>query len=127
NQGKPEEALPLLERTVERCERSDTVHHAPRLLLAETLLSLGRLDAAELHFRNVLDTDPQNVRAHFGLGQIAYSRGDWQASRTHLESCLGSPQARQKAAAQLATVCERLRARKDAEGFSMLAARLPKD
>jgi tetratricopeptide (TPR) repeat protein len=127
NLRRPEDALPELRRAVELGDREGEANPAPRLYLAETLLSLEQFEAAETQFREALAAGPQNPRAHFGLGMLAYSRGQWQACRTHLEACLGSPAARKKAAALLATVCGRLGDSAAAARYGDLAARFPKD
>jgi tetratricopeptide (TPR) repeat protein len=123
---KPEEAIAKLQRAVELCDRGDR-QGTPRLLLAETLLSLGQLEDAERHFQQVLATDPRNVRAHYGLGLVASARGDWHNCRKQLETCLSSPQAGKKARIHLAAVCERLGDKKSADKYTTEAARLPGD
>jgi tetratricopeptide (TPR) repeat protein len=80
-----------------------------------------------MHCTQVLTADPQNVRAHYDLGILASARGDWQQARSHLLNCVGSPQARKRACAQLATVCLRLDDRANADHYATLAERLPKD
>jgi tetratricopeptide (TPR) repeat protein len=153
NAGDREAALPLLRRATELCEVKDEGNDAPRLLLAETLLALGRLDEAEKHFRSVLDRqpaageggasvnnsgplfvpgsdDPRAVfalRAHFGMGLLAARRQDWPASREHLLRCAHSPFAQKKAATQLAAVCLRLGNAQEAARYGRLADRLPRD
>jgi tetratricopeptide (TPR) repeat protein len=126
-QGKPEEGLPKLERAVLLAEGSLEPTFAPRLWLAETLVSLGRYEQAAGHFTKVLAAEPNNPRAHFGLGLLAYSRGEWEQCRSHMEACLGSPEARKKACVQLATVCEQLQDKEAADKYAKLAAHAPKD
>src|SRR5262249_26401188 len=53
DKGKPEEAVRKLERAVALADAGGVPPSAPRLLLAETLLSLGRADDAEVHFKHV--------------------------------------------------------------------------
>jgi tetratricopeptide (TPR) repeat protein len=127
NLGKHEEAIAKLQRAADLCEQGHQAPLAPRLLLAETLLAHGQAAAAEHHFRKALAADKNDPRAHFGLAQLAYGRGDWQACRGYLEQSLGTPQARKKAAALLATVCERLGDKENADKYSDWAARLPRD
>jgi tetratricopeptide (TPR) repeat protein len=127
NRGDREEALPLLERAVERAAAKGERNEVPRLLLAETLLGLGRLDEAEAHFRRALEGQAEDARAHWGLGQLAAARQDWAASRDHLVRCLHSPSARQKASARLASVSLRLGDAAGAEKFREQAERLPRD
>ncbi|MCI0457723.1 MAG: tetratricopeptide repeat protein [Gemmataceae bacterium] len=125
--GKPEEVVAKLQRAVDLSRQTGVALPSPSLLLAETLLSLAQPESAERHFREVLSTDGRNLRAQFGLGMLAYSRGQWPACRTHLEACLGTPEARKKAAAQLATVCDRLGDRDWSKKYADLAARFPRD
>jgi tetratricopeptide (TPR) repeat protein len=127
DKGLPQQALPKLERAVALGEGNIEAPSAPRLRLAETLLQLGQDEQARGQYLTVLRADPDNPRAHFGLGQIAAAAGDWQDSRTHLEACLSSPEARQKASVQLATVCERLGDKENAAKYATFAARMPKD
>jgi tetratricopeptide (TPR) repeat protein len=122
-----EEAVSKLERAVELAEQASNAPSTPRLFLAETLASLGRAEEAEGHFKKVLAVDSINPRAHFGLGLLAYARGDWPACRAFLEACRDNPQAQKKAYLQLATVCERLNDHDIAAKYAALAARLPKD
>ncbi len=125
NLGRPQEALPGLRRAVELTERTKPPNAAPRLFLAEVLVSLQEEEAAERSFRQVLAKEPGNARARLGLGLLACSAQDWKAARPHLEACLGSPHARKKASAQLAAVCRRLGDEGAARKYSDLAARLP--
>jgi tetratricopeptide (TPR) repeat protein len=127
NRGDREAALPYLLRAVERCPDNDEGGAAIRLRLAETLMILGRFDEAGAHIRHVLDRQPQDDRANFDAALLAISRQDWEAARTHLLRCLGSPFARQSASAQLAAVCQRLGNADDADQFRGQADRLPKD
>jgi tetratricopeptide (TPR) repeat protein len=76
----PEAALPLLRRAANVAGGES----APRLHLAETLLGLGHIDEAAAEFRRVLDDQPDNPRAHLGLGRVAYQQGDLDASLDHL-------------------------------------------
>jgi tetratricopeptide (TPR) repeat protein len=127
NLSRQSDAVPKLERAVVLCDRSDEKNAAPRLRLAETLVALGQDEAAEAHVQNVLSTDAQNLRARYDLGMLASFRGDWEQARAHFLTCVGSPQARKKACAQLAAICERLSDKANADHYASLAARLPKD
>ena len=127
NLGKGAEALPKLRRAVELCEPGDARQLAARLWLAETLRTLGQFESAEDQLNKVLAVAPNEPRAHFGLGLLAYERGQWPACRAHLEKCVGSPQARKKACVLLATVCERLQDKQNADKYADLATRPLKD
>jgi tetratricopeptide (TPR) repeat protein len=127
NLGRQDEALPKLEQAVTLCDRRHEKNVAPRLRLAETLIALGQDVVAARHCEQVLTTDPQNVRAHYDLGLLASAGGDWQRAQSELLACVGSPQARKRACAQLAIVCERLGDRANADHYATLEKRLPKD
>ena len=83
----PEAAIGHLERAVARCGNTPD---APRLTLAEVCLQQGRLDEAEGHFRQVLQDDPGNVRAHLGLGRSALERATRGDAVAHLERSAAS-------------------------------------
>jgi tetratricopeptide (TPR) repeat protein len=125
--GDRREAVPHLARAADLCDAGAESNPAPRLLLAETLLALGRLDDAEQHFRRVVARRADEPRAHYGLGLLAVAREDWKAARDHFLRCLGSPQARQKASVQLAAVSRRLGDPAGAERFQGQADRFQKD
>ncbi len=127
NQGDREAALPYLLRAVERCSDKDDGAAAVRLLLAETLMTLGRFDEAAAQIRRVLDRQPQDDRANFDAGRLALLRQDWEVARIHLLRCVASPFARQSASAQLASVYERLGNVTEADRFRAQADQPPKD
>lgn len=127
DQGQPKEAVVQLMRAVQLQKNESSPPAAPRLMLAELLTLLGEGKQAEGHYYTVLNVDPDNVRAHYGLGMLAAGHGDWELSRTHFEACLNSPEARQKAAAQLAAVCVHLEDQQGATRYATLAAHMPKD
>ena len=79
-------AVVLLEHAAD-LEKSNTT---ARLLLAETLLQVERIDEAEKHDQFVLRHDPDNARALQGLGRIADHRGDLTASRDYLQRSASS-------------------------------------
>jgi tetratricopeptide (TPR) repeat protein len=76
----PEAALPFLRRAA-ALARDTTM---PRLHLAEILLSQGHGEEAATEFETVLQVEPNNPRAHLGLGRLAYQRGDLDTSLVHL-------------------------------------------
>lgn len=127
NRGRRLDALPKLERAVNLEAASERPQAAPRLALAETLIAVERPEAAAAHFQEVFARDPKNARARFGLATLTISRQEWNAAREHLEACLGTPQARKKACAQLAMVWRRLGDPKNADHYANLEARMPKD
>jgi tetratricopeptide (TPR) repeat protein len=76
----PDGALPYLERAVALGGNVTS----PRLVLGELLLEKGRVEESASQFRQVLQIDTEDPRAHLGLGRIAYFRGDLKASLDHL-------------------------------------------
>jgi tetratricopeptide (TPR) repeat protein len=97
--GDPDAAIPHLRRAVELAEPPAT---APRLRLAELLLAQGRAREAEEQFRHVLAHEPDDPRAHLGLGRLACGRGDWGGSLAHLARAADSPLTRKAARTLLA-------------------------
>jgi tetratricopeptide (TPR) repeat protein len=98
-----------------------------RLRWAESLLQNNRTDEAEAAYRRALKDDPQSVRAQFGLGLIAQSRGDFTTAIADFERCLEHPSARQKSAAALAAIYTRKNETAQAEEFARKADALPPD
>lgn len=132
SEGKIELGMAKLRGALSLCtppfESDADLEATCRLLLAETLAAQGDTEAALAQFQQVVMNRPDEARALLGLGLLlGAERGDWQACRTNLERCLSSPQARKKAALQLATACEHVGDSKAAAHYADLAARLPKD
>jgi tetratricopeptide (TPR) repeat protein len=127
NRGERETAALCFQRAVERGEVQGESNTAPRLLLAETLMTLGRTEEAAFHIRRGLDLHPDDPRAHFDQGLLAMTRQDWQLARDELSVCLGSPFARRRARVQLAIICQRLGDAAGAEAFRAEVQRLPPD
>jgi protein O-GlcNAc transferase len=84
----PEAAIGHLERAVGLCGNTPD---APRLELAEVCLQQRRFDEAEQHFRQALDGDAGNARAHLGLGRLSLERGKAGDAVSHLERSAASP------------------------------------
>ena len=117
-------ALPKLERTVGLCGDDPD---APRVRLAELLLSQNRLDEAEMHFRRLLQTNPSHPRAQLGLARLLHQRGDPQAS-LQLLSLAQKDKRTQKAACLLtAEICQGLGKNGEAEEARQRATGLPED
>jgi tetratricopeptide (TPR) repeat protein len=127
NRGNRAVALPYLQQAVERGAVAEPDNRVPRLLLAETLLAVGRVEDAEEHLRQVLARQPNDPRTHFDLALLASVRQDWSDSKSHLQHCLGSPFVRQKAHVQLAAIGQRLGDEAEAEQYRRQADRLPAD
>jgi Flp pilus assembly protein TadD len=58
------------------------------LELGRRALVAGRSAEAAGRFRAVLDEDPDQSQARFGLAAVAAQRGDWDAARSELTSLL---------------------------------------
>jgi tetratricopeptide (TPR) repeat protein len=101
--GRPHEALPLLERALERATSRE--HEAAiRFRLALALIEDGQLDAAEEHLDALGKLEPDGARWHFGLGLVAAAREQRAAAREHLEAVLKSPFGCKQAHARLAAL-----------------------
>jgi tetratricopeptide (TPR) repeat protein len=123
----PAAALDCLRRAVAAWDRQGGTAVAPRLLLAEALMEVGRYDEAEDQLARGLEDDPDNPALWLARGELAWARGDAAASRTHLLRCQDSPYTRQRASARLAAVCRRLGDTAAAERFGRRAAALAAD
>jgi tetratricopeptide (TPR) repeat protein len=123
----PEADLALLRQAADLSDTEDSGNTAPRLSLAERLLQCQRPVLAETEFRRVLQQDPTNLHANYGLGLVAVVQGDLSGARACFERCARSPLARQRAAVQLARI---LRQQGDAAGAAAAlqqARQLPRD
>ncbi|HEX5271370.1 MAG TPA: tetratricopeptide repeat protein [Gemmataceae bacterium] len=101
---RPEEAVAPLRRAADRAGSVT----APRLRLAEALMTLDRPDEAEPLFDQLLAAEPDNARALLGRGQVASQRGRLRESLPDLRAAAESPFARREASAALAVIYERL-------------------
>jgi tetratricopeptide (TPR) repeat protein len=127
NQGRREEAVEYFRRAVERADAKGDRNDVPRLMLGETLLTLGRLDEAGDVFQQVQHRRPDDPRVQFDLGLWCIARQDWKAARDHLSRCRSGPQARQRAYRQLAVVLLRLGESAEVERCLREAENPPKD
>ncbi len=84
----PEAALPALRRAVDLWGEGET---APRLRLANLLLSLGQVDEAEGQFQVVLRQAPSSTVAQLGLARVAVERNEPAVALKRLEGCLVDP------------------------------------
>ena len=98
-----------------------------RLLLADTLVELGRADEATALLREVRAADPGNYRAAYRLAELAISRGDDAAAVPLLLDLAREPYFQQRAAAAVAGIHRRRGNSKDAAGFEYAASLLPPD
>jgi tetratricopeptide (TPR) repeat protein len=77
-------AIPVYDRLV--ALRPDDL--LPHLNRAIALLKSGQLDAAESDYLKVVEIQPQDHRAYFGLGEIAWTRKDYKEAAKHYEDYL---------------------------------------
>ena len=100
---------------------------AVRLNLAETLLSLGRVDEAETHYRSVQQRHPDAAVALLGLGKVANSRDQQTEAVRWLEASLQDPTTRRAAHRLLINVYQRLGRTNEAARLTDALAALPPD
>jgi len=100
---------------------------APRLRLADTLLSLGRLEEAEAHYRRILQREPNSARAGLGLGKVANARGRDLEAANFLASATQDPSTRKAAHRLLLNVNQRLGRTNQLEQLARTLAELPDD
>jgi tetratricopeptide (TPR) repeat protein len=120
-------AIEVFRRAVERSREDDPFGVAARLRLAETLLTVGANEEAGALFRRVLDNDPANVRARFGMGMVASTLDDSATAVADLSRCTDSTFTRKKALSELAALAQRRGAAAAAELFTRRTNGMPKD
>jgi tetratricopeptide (TPR) repeat protein len=79
--GQPGRASRLLEEVVARKPRQV----APRLDLGYAYLAQNRYPESREQFSAVMETDPDNARAHVALGQVAFAEGQWAQAAQHAQ------------------------------------------
>jgi tetratricopeptide (TPR) repeat protein len=100
---------------------------APRLRLAGTLISLGRLETAEVHYRHVLRREPKSAPGALGLGKIANARDRTEEAAEFLTAATEDPSTRKAAHRLLLTVYQKLGRTNEAERVEKKLAGLPND
>ncbi len=100
---------------------------APRLRLAEALLTQGRLAEAERHLQWARKAEPEHPRVRLGLGRLALVRGQWREALEHLELCTQDLHTRRLAHRLLAEAWTRLGERNKAREQQRQAAEAPED
>jgi tetratricopeptide (TPR) repeat protein len=108
---EPDTALYFLQKASEYSGRPMVC----RLELGDALLNQGRGEEAERVFRDVLQMEPDNPRAFFGLGRAAYLRSSFEVSREYLRRAAGGAPRTIRVRALLAQVYFRLDERSGAE------------
>jgi tetratricopeptide (TPR) repeat protein len=119
--GNPEAAVPKLRRAADLCGDNPA---APRLLLADVLLGLGRLDEAADEYRRLLARDGRNAWAHLGLARVAAAQDRPQESLAELDKAAAGRHCRKAVHTLRAQVLERL-GQKGAAAELRRAAALP--
>lgn len=79
----------------------DALQHSPnnvplKLHLAKTLFEAGRLEEAEVEYKQVLDLEPGNRKARFGLARVFYERREYSAAIVVLEQLVEQGNASQR-------------------------------
>lgn len=100
---------------------------APRLKLANTLLSLGRLDEAESHFQQVRRFRPDSAQAALGFGKIANARDRLTEAAELLAAATSDPSTRKAAHRLLLSVNQRLGRTNEAARLARTLDTLPND
>jgi tetratricopeptide (TPR) repeat protein len=120
----PDFAISKLQRAVALC---DCDPDAPRLQLGEVLFDRGRFDEAAQQFRRIIQKQSTNARASLGLARIAFEKGAFAESISHLEPCLSSAHTRKAADLLLVQIHQRLGNKSAAEQACRQVAGLPND
>jgi len=120
----PAGAVTNFERAVRLFPESEA---GPRLRLADTLFSLGRLDEAEAYYQRVRQRDPNSARAALGLGKVAQARDHLKEAVDFLRSALADPSTRRAAHRLLVNLNQRLGRTNEAAQLSRALVDLPND
>jgi tetratricopeptide (TPR) repeat protein len=103
--GDPGAAVPKLRRAADLCGDAPA---ASRLLLADVLLGLGRLDEATGQYRLLLERHPGNGWARLGLARVAAAQDRPQDSLAELDKAAADRYCRKAAHTLRAQVQQRL-------------------
>jgi len=122
----PAAALACWQRAAE-CPGSPARTEVARLRWAESLFQNNRGAEAEAIFRAIVNQQPQNIRAHLGLGLIAQSRNDDAEAIAHFRLCTETPFSRLKALSGLAAAYSHRGEKALAEESARRAEHLPPD
>jgi tetratricopeptide (TPR) repeat protein len=120
----PMAAVTNLDRAVRLFPENES---APRLRLADTLITLGRLDEAEVYFRQVWQRDPNSPRANLGLAKVANARDQTLDAAKFLAVATQDPSTGKAAQRLLLNVNQRLGRTNEVEQAARLLAELPND
>jgi tetratricopeptide (TPR) repeat protein len=122
----PEDAIRYLRAAYSIASRPDD-RSTTRLQLADALLDRDELDETARLYEEELKGNPRNPRGHYGLGVLAFNRGDPAAALDHLSIAAESPNCRQMASTLLATCYSQLGRTDKAKQFEQEATRPPAD
>jgi tetratricopeptide (TPR) repeat protein len=120
----PMAAATNLHRAVQLFPESE---FAPRLRLADTLLSLGRLEEAEAHYRYIWEREPKVAPAGLGLGKVANACDRVSEAAGFLAGVKQHPSTRKAAHRLLLNVNQRLGRTNQMEQLGRTMAELPND
>lgn len=120
----PMAAVINLERAVRLFPERES---APRLKLADTLLSLDRLEEAEALYRHVLGYEPGSASASLGFGKVANARNRPSEAAGYLEIARQNSSTRKAAHRLLLNVNRRLGRTNQLEQIARALAELPND
>ncbi|MBI2948392.1 MAG: tetratricopeptide repeat protein [Verrucomicrobia bacterium] len=99
----------------------------PRLKLAETLLSLGRLDQAEAQYRHIWQRGPNSAWAGLGLAKVESARDRFAEATNFLAAALQDLSTRKAAYRLLLNVHQRLSHTNEAAQLARVLDELPHD
>lgn len=120
----PMAAVTNLDRAVRLFPEDEWV---PRLKLADTLISLGRLEEAETQYRHVWQHEPNSPPAGLGLGKVANARDRAAEAADFLAAALQDPSTRKAAHRLLLNVNQRLGRTNQVAQLARVLAELPND
>ena len=119
----PADAIPDLERAAEL----GGLDELPRLRLGELLLGQGRFEEASEQVRRVLESRPNDPRAHLQMAQVEVSRQAWAECLRQLDAVGDAPPARKQVCALRSMAYTRLGDAAGARREQDRLARLPDD
>jgi len=120
----PAAAVTNFDRAVRLFPESES---APRLRLADTLLSLGRIEEAEAHYQRVRQREPNSAGAALGLGKVAQARDHTMEAVNFLAGAVQDPSTRRAAYRLLLNLNQRLGRTNEADQSARALAELPND
>lgn len=100
---------------------------AARLRLAQIQFQLGHLEAAENHFKTLLQSNPNHAPARIGLAELNHVQGRDERAREFLGPCLTNVHTAKRAHVLLGQVEQRLGRPEAAEKAIRNSAMLPPD